>query len=99
MTRQQTADLLAERRGQHGNGALHKVHACRALPSIAVKGSVGLDKVRDIGNVHANIVSAVVVRLDGEGIIEILRIFGVDRKDTLAAEILTSIELALGNAV
>ena len=96
-TRQQTAKLFAERGRQHGHSALHKIDTSRALASITVKGSVRLDEVGDIRNVDSDIVSAILVNLDGDGVIEILGGLGIDSEGSLGTQIPADLELAVGN--
>ena len=98
LARQETAHLLAQRRWQHRDGALYEVDAGRPLPCIAVESSVGLDEVRHIGNVHTDVVRPVFVGLDGNSIVEVLRVLGINSEDTLAAEVLANFQLALGDA-
>lgn len=45
MSRFQAAQLLAERRWQHGDNTLDKVNTCGAFASITVQGGVGFDEV------------------------------------------------------
>lgn len=94
---EKTAELLAQSRRQHRDRALDEVDAGSALASIAVESGVGLDEVGHIGDVDTDVVRAVVVDLDGQGIVEILGGVGVDGEDALAAEILANLELSLGD--
>ena len=98
LTRIQTAQLLAQSRGQHRDGTLHQVDASSTLARIAVQSRVGFDEVRDIGNVHADVIRTILVDLDGQGIIEVLGCIRVDCEGTLSAEVLASLELVVGDA-
>ena len=98
MSGKKTANLFAQRRWQHWDGALHKVNARRPLPSIAVKSRVGLDEKRDIRDMYTDVIRAVLVNLDRHSIFEILGVLWVNGEDTLAAEVFADVELALRDA-
>ena len=92
-----TADLLAERRREHRDGTLHQVNTRSPLPGIAVESRIRLDEERDIGDMNTNVVGAVVIGLDGHGVVQILSVFRINGEDALAAKVLANIELALGD--
>lgn len=98
LSRQQAAELLTQRRRKHGNRALHQVHTRCTLAGIAVQGSVGLDEVRYIRDVHSNIVGTILVDLDGYSVIEVLRSRGIDGEDTFSTQVLANLELTVRNA-
>ena len=98
LAREKTAKLFAQSGRQHGDRALNEVHAGSTLASIAIKCSVGLYEVGDVRDVNTNVVGAVLVNLDGDGIIQILRGIGVDSEDALATQVLANLKLALRNA-
>ena len=77
---------------------MDEIHAGRTLASVTVKRGIGLDEVRDIGDMNADIVRTILVDLDGQGIIEVLGCIGVDCEGTLSAEVLASLELVVGDA-
>ena len=78
--------------------AMNEVHAGGALTGIAVKGRVRLDQVRNISDVHTDVVRAVLVEPDRQRIVEILGRLGVDREQALGTEVLANLKLALRNA-
>lgn len=98
LSRQETAHLLAQRRRQHWNSTLNEIDTRCSLPGIAVKGSVGLDEVRYICDVHAYIVCAVLVGLDRNGVVEVFGVLWINSKGTLISKVLANFELALRDA-
>ena len=99
LARSQTAQLLAKSRGQHRDGTLHQVDAGCALASITIQSGVRFDKVRDVGDVHTDVVRTILVDLDGQSIVEVLRGIRVDGEGTLPTEILAGLQLVVGDAV
>lgn len=97
MAGQETAELLAQSGGKHGDGTLHQVHASSTLTSVAVQSGVGLDEVRNVGDMDTDVVCAILVDLYGNCIVEILGRVGVDSECTLSAKILTNFKLAVGD--
>ena len=76
---------------------MHEIDTSRALASITVKGSVRLDEVGDIRNVDSDIISAILVNLDGNGVIEVLSGLRIDGEGSLCTQISADLELAVGN--
>ena len=74
---------------------MHKIDTSRALASITVKGSVRLDEVGDIRNVDSDIVGAILVDLDGNGVVEILSGLGIDGEGSLCTQIPADLELTV----
>ena len=60
--------------------------------------AIQLTEIRHVGDMYANVECPIVIRLDGQRIVEIFRRRRIDRKDTLGPKILTDFELALGYA-
>ena len=58
---------------------------------------LGLHKMRHIGNVHADLESAVVELVDVECVIEVTSRLGVDGEDPALPEVLPGVNLGLGN--
>lgn len=98
LARSQTAQLLAQSRRQHRDGTLHQVYAGCTLASVTVKGGIRLDEVRDVGNMDANFVRAVLVDLDGQSIVQVLRGIRINGEGTLPAEILAGLQLVVRDA-
>jgi hypothetical protein len=98
LTRNKTAQLLAQSRRKHRDSTLNEVHARGTFTSIAVQGGVGLDEVRNVRNVNPDIVCAVLVQLDGKSVVKILGCLGIDAEDTVRAKILANLELPLWDA-
>ena len=61
-SRDETAKLLTQRRGQHWHCTLDEVDTCGPLAGVTVEGGIRLDEVGNIGDMNANIQSTVVVR-------------------------------------
>jgi hypothetical protein len=83
LARDQAAQLLAESRRQHWHSTLHEVDTGRTLLGVPIKSGVWLDEVRDIRDVDANIVGAIFVVLDGEGVVKVLGSLRVNSKYAL----------------
>ena len=77
--------------GQHRDGTLHQVDAGCALASITIQGGVRLDEVRDVGDVHTDVVRTILVDLDRQSIVEVLRGIRVDGEGTLPTEVLAGL--------
>jgi hypothetical protein len=78
LTREKTAQLFTQGRREHGYSTLHKVNACCPLTGIPIQRSVSFDEERNICNVYANIISAIIVCLDGKSVIDIFSSFRID---------------------
>jgi hypothetical protein len=97
--RLKTAELLGESRRQHWHSALHEIDTSRPLLCVTVQSSVGLNEMRDIGDVNTDVVAPILIVLDGQRIVEVLGSFGIDGEDTLLTQIFSYFELTLRNAV
>ena len=93
--RDETAELLAQSRREHGNGSLDEIDASGTLASITVEGSIGLDEVRDIGNVNADFERPVFLGFDGESVIEITSVTGVDGEDPFSPKVTADINFTV----
>ena len=91
--RNKTTDLLTERGWQHRHGPLNKIHACRPLASITIERSVGLHKVGYICNVNADLESAIIIGLYGQGIVQVFSRLGVNSEDPFLAQVLANLIL------
>lgn len=98
-SRDKTAEFLTQGGWKHGNSALDKVNTGCPLTCVAVKGSIGLNKERNIGNMNRDIICAIAVDFDRQSVIKIFSSLRVDSKHAFSAEIATSLKLALGNAM
>ena len=96
--RDETAELLAQSRREHGNGSLDEIDASGTLASITVEGSIGLDEVRDIGNVNADFERPVLLGFDGESVIEITSVTGVDGEDPFSTKVTANINFTVGDS-
>ena len=63
---------------QHGDDGADEISAVAALLSLAVEGGVGLYIGAHIGDVHSHAQLAIFQQFEGEGVVEVLRIIGVD---------------------
>ena len=84
------ADEVAETFGQHRDGAVHQVDTCGALLGFAVDDAAFGDVVGHVGNVHAHFPPLAFEVADGEGIVKVLGIVGVDGEGRHFAEILAA---------
>ena len=79
-----------------GDGAVDKVDAGAAGVGFAVDGGAGFNIVGYIGDVYAHLHVAVGQRLEREGIVVVLCIFGVDGESGDGAEVLSAFIIFLG---
>ena len=98
-SRDKTAKLLTQRGRQHRHCTLDEVDTCSPLAGVAVEGSVGLDEIGNIGDVNTDVKGTVLVRCNGQRIIDVLGTTGVNGEEALGTQILANLEFALGNAV
>ena len=98
-TRVKTAHLLANAGRKHGYSALNEIHAGCPLASVAIKSRVRFDEVGDVSDVHAYIISAVVIGLDGQCVIKVLSSLGINGENALLTKILSDFILSLWDAV
>ena len=95
----QGTEEVAQAFGQHGNGAVYEVDGCGALLGFLVDDASFLDIVGHVGNVHAHFPPSVLQAADGEGIVKVLGILGVDGKGRHPAEVFAAGNLCGGNLV
>ena len=81
------ADEVAEPFGQHGDGAVYQINGCCALFGFLVDDASFFHVVGDVGNVYAYFPKAVFQPSDGEGVVKVLGILGVDGEGGDAAEV------------
>ena len=74
----QRTDVVAQALGQHGDGAVDKVYRCGAVLCLLVDDAVLAHVMGDIGNVYAHLPEVLSEGTDGESIVEVLGIVGVD---------------------
>ena len=87
LVRAQTAQFVGEALGEHGNDPVHQVAAHAALAGFEIgHGAVG-NIVGNIGDVHADIEAAVFATRDGNGVIEIAGVRGIDGERDHAPDI------------
>lgn len=92
-----TAKLLTESRGKHWHSALDKVDTGGTLASITIQGSVRLDEVGHIGDVNTDIIGAILVVFDRDGIVNVLGRFGIDGEYTFTTQVLADLQFPLGD--
>jgi hypothetical protein len=97
LARNQATNFLTKVRRKHGHGSLHKVHACRSLASVAIKRGVDFDEMRNVGDMHTNVICAVIILLDGYSIVKVAGTGRVDRENAVFSEVATSFNLPFRN--
>ena len=76
--RPQTAEVVGEPLGEHGQGRIGEVDARRPGQGLVVEGRSGLDVVGDVGDMDPEEVMAVVQEPDAHGVVEVLGLLPVD---------------------
>jgi len=97
LARNQTTNLLTQVRRKHRYSSLHEVHARRSLTSVTIKRGVNFNEMRDVGDMHSNIISAVIIFLDRESIVKVTSANRVDCENAVFPEVTASFYLTLGN--
>ena len=82
----QRADAVGQLGRQHRDDLVGVVNARRALERFLIQRGAGADIMADVGNVNAQLV-AVVQLLQADGVVDVLRLGGVDREDGNAAQV------------
>ena len=82
----QRADAVGQLGRQHRDDLVGVVNARRALERFLIQRGAGADIVADVGNVNAQLV-AVVQLLQADGVVDVLRLGGVNREDGNAAQV------------
>ena len=90
----QRAELVRESFGEHRHGAVHEIDRRAAFDGLVVDRGVGLDVVRDIGDVHADLPDAVAYLAHREGVVEVLGVGRVDGEGHDLAEVAAGGDLA-----
>ena len=88
LARIQTTNLRTRVRREHRRGALREVRARRSLTSVTIKKGVKFNKMRDIGDMHSNIISPVV---------KVTSANPVDCENAVFTQVTPRFYLALGN--
>ena len=72
------ADVVAQALGKHGDGAVDEIYRGGAVLCLLVDDAVLAYVVGDVGNVYAHLPEVLAEGTDGEGIVKVLGIVGVD---------------------
>ena len=86
LTLVQRADAVGQLGRQHRDDLVGVVNARCALERFLIQRGAGADIVADVGNVNAQLV-AVVQLLQADGVVDVLRLGGVNREDGNAAQV------------
>ena len=97
LVRTERADEVAKTLREHGDGAIDEVDTRSTVVSFLVDGGAFFHVVGHIGDMHAHFPKATVELADRQGIIEVLGILGVDGTGEDLTEILTTVDLLLGD--
>ena len=92
------ADEVAEALWQHRDGTINEVNAGGAGIGFLVDDRTFFHIVGDIGDMYADFPKATVELTDGEGIVEVLGILGVDGTGEDVAEVLAAVDLLLSDS-
>ena len=84
--------------GQHGDGAIGKVHTCAAHPSLGIQGRAGANIPGDIGDVNLKLGMSIRKGTHEDGIVEVAGGLPINGDDRQAAKVLTTGKLRLGQA-
>ena len=93
----QRTNVVAEFFGQHGDGAVNEIDRGSSVERLLVDGRSGTDVVRHVGDVHTHFPMAVRQLLQRDGVIEVLRVGGVDGDGEHLAEVAAFLYLVLAN--
>jgi hypothetical protein len=83
----ETADVAGELLGEHGDGAVREVDGVAAEAGLEVEIGAGEDVFGDVGDVDLELVAAVGILRDEDGVVEVLGGFAVDGDDGEVAEV------------
>ena len=89
----EAANTVAQSLRQHRNDAVWQINAVTAPPRLAVQRAAWLYVSGNIGDVHAELPTAIWKLLHVDGIVEIPRVIGIDGDDELVAQIFASGDL------
>ena len=84
------AQKVAEAFGEHGDGAVYEVDRRGALLGFLVDDAAFLDVMRYVGDVHAHFPQPASQAADGQGVVEVLGVLGVDGEGGDVAEVLAT---------
>ncbi len=88
----QGADAVGKHLGQHRNHQPRQVHRVAAGCALDIQGRPGLDEVRHIRDVNAQLPSAVIELPDADRVVEVLRVRRVDRQDQFIGLVRAQVE-------
>ena len=95
----QRADVVAQFLGQHGDGAVHQIDRGGTLVSLLVDDGAWGDIVAHVGDVHTDFPVSVLKFLDGQGVVKVLGVGGVDGERRHVAHVASAGNLLGGDAV
>src|SRR5213594_3998826 len=87
----ETANAVAQSLRQHGDYAVGQINAVAAPARFAIQRAPGLHVGGDIGNMHAEAPTTLVL-LDLDCVVEISRVIRIDCDDEFFAQIFASLE-------
>ena len=84
------ADEVAQSFGEHRDGAVYEVDGCGTLLGFLVYDAALFHVMGHVGDMYAHFPKSLFQFADGEGVVEVLGIFGVDGEGGYAPEVLAS---------
>lgn len=85
----QGTQVIRQALRQHGKHAIGKVHRRRAMAGLQVDMPVPGNIVRNVGDMHAQLIAALGRALERDGIVKVARINRVDGDDKTIAQVTT----------
>ena len=95
----EAAQAVGKSLWQHRDDGADQVGAVATLPGLLVEGGAGLDVGGYVGDVNADAQTARVEIFEGEGIVEVLCVVGIDGKSKNAATVLAALALGFADMV
>ena len=93
----QAADAVGQLLGQHGHHLVGIVHAGGTVKGFVVQLTAGLDVVRHIRNMHAQLKAALRRLGQADGVVDVLGLSAVDGEDGQSAQIHAALTVCLGH--
>ena len=93
----QAADAVGQLLGQHGHHLVGIVHAGGTVKGFVVQLTAGLDVVRHIRNMHAQLKAALRRLGQADGVVDVLGLSAVDGEDGQSAQIHAALTVGLGH--